>query len=131
MDDEFGSLIQAWIERYLIVERDGDESEAAKSLFWSFEQLDRLVRHDADNAWQVILAILNDTDNDFVLSNLAAGPLEDLLAKHGYDVIARVEEEANVNSRFRELLTGVWKNQISDEVWEKVQRAASTPHKTH
>lgn len=53
--------------------------------------------------------------------NLAAGPLETLLVRHGRDVLERVEAEAKSNPSFKDLLDGVWGNAIDEAVWERVQ----------
>lgn len=54
---------------------------------------------------------------------LAAGPLEDLLGAHGAVLIERVEVEARRNPAFNLLLGGVWQNEISKEVWARIQAA--------
>src|SRR3989449_8134031 len=47
---------------------------------------------------------------DDVLGSIAAGPLEDLLAAHGARFVARVEQQARRDDRFRACLGGVWLN---------------------
>ncbi len=61
-----------------------------------------------------------------LLSNLAAGPLEDYLVVHGESEIARLESLAKHDVSFRQLLAQTWKNSMSDEVWERVQLAAKS-----
>ena len=56
-----------------------------------------------------------------MIAVLAAGPLEDLLAKRGEDFIDRVEELARKDPKFNDLLGGVWRNTMTDEVWQRVQ----------
>ena len=58
-----------------------------------------------------------------VLQNIAAGPLEDLLAAHGSTLIERIEIEARRNPAFNLLLGGVWQNTMSSEVWSRIQAA--------
>jgi hypothetical protein len=65
-----------------------------------------------------------DTEAKNVLGNTAAGPLEDLLAEHGPSVIDTVETEAQQDRRMFWVLGCVWRNSMTDEVWERVQRAA-------
>ena len=55
------------------------------------------------------------------LALLAAGPLEDLLAYDGARCIDRVEQLAKEDEKFNWLLGGVWRNSMTDEVWERVQ----------
>lgn len=52
---------------------------------------------------------------------LSAGPIEDLLARHGDVFIDRVEHGASGDPNFAKLLGGVWKNSMSDAVWERLQ----------
>ena len=73
-------------------------------------------------AWTAILEILDGELTEEQISILAAGPLEDLLAKHGAKFIDRIECEAKSNSRFNHLLGGVWKNEIAQEIWVRVQK---------
>jgi len=58
---------------------------------------------------------------------VAAGPLEVLLSEHGPDFIDRVETEAAHNNRFREALTLVWRLEMTDDVWTRVQKAREQP----
>src|SRR5262249_43362638 len=89
---------------------------------WAFDELEKVVAADPSRAWAVILRILKTASQDQgVLDNLAAGPLETLLARHGRHIIERVETEAALNPAFRELLNGVWRNAIDEAVWERIQ----------
>jgi len=40
---------------------------------------------------------------------------------HGPQFIERVEHEAERHSRFNHLLGGVWQNEMSPEIWQRVQ----------
>jgi hypothetical protein len=61
--------------------------------------------------------------DDLTRSVLAAGPLEDALAEHGPAIIEEVESRAARDPKFRHLLGGVWKNAMTDEVWDRVCKA--------
>lgn len=119
-------LANAWISRYEIVSRDGDQSQAAKELFWAFQALDALCSSDALRAWRVILAVVEASPSDAVLDNLVAGPLESVLARNGHLVIDAIEHEARENQRFRSLLQGLWRNVIPPEIWHRIERARSS-----
>jgi len=88
--------------------------------FWAHEDLDELCSTSPDDAWEVILGVLARTPSDRALGNLAAGPLEDLLARHGPSIIERVEREARRNPAFANLLGGVWQNTMADDIWARV-----------
>ena len=92
--------------------------------FWAHQKLWELSQESPDEAWAVILLIVKNHPNNFILGNVAAGPLEDLLCFSGESVIARVERHARNDSVFRSVLTGVWQNSMSDELWCRVQAAA-------
>jgi hypothetical protein len=93
--------------------------------YWAWEALDKLCSRSPEVAWTVILRILNSTDHEFVLENLAAGPLETLLARHGRKFIGLIEERAEADLRFRWLLAGIWKNSIPDDLWSRLQAAVN------
>jgi hypothetical protein len=69
-----------------------------------------------------ILEVLGRQPLPRVLGNLAAGPLEDLLVYQGPLIIDKVEALAAADPAFRRLLSGVWRNQIREDVWERIQR---------
>lgn len=73
-------------------------------------------------AWQAILEILKRELTDEQRELLAAGPMEDLLVRHGAAFIGRVEAEANVNSRLNHLFGGVWRREMPIEVWERIEK---------
>ncbi|MDB5812145.1 MAG: hypothetical protein JWN94_4267 [Betaproteobacteria bacterium] len=87
-------------------------------------EVDRLAREEPETAWPVILAILRSIDaipSSRLFQVLAAGPLEDLLSEHGKRFIARIEAEAEHNPKLKLLLGGVWKNEMSEHGWTRVQ----------
>lgn len=81
--------------------------------------------HDPEAAWCAILKLITHKLTDEQLSLLAAGPLEDLLSEHGSSFIDRVEQEVTANKRFDYLLGGVWRLSMTDDVWNRVQKARS------
>ena len=73
-----------------------------------------------EDTWEIILGILAQAPSDRALGSLAAGPLEDLLSRHGPSIIERVEREAHHNPAFASLLGGVWQHTMPDEIWARV-----------
>ena len=112
-------LIRSWIELHKVPR----ESQRHAELFWSYSQLDDLVRQSPEAAWDAILEILRTDQSRSTLQNLSAGPLEDLLAKHGPTFIERVERFAIQDAQFNYLLGGVWQNSMTDDIWQRVQKA--------
>jgi hypothetical protein len=99
-------------------------SDEYERTFWVHMRLGELVQDDPESAWVVIHAIRNVDGSDLVLANLAAGPLEELLVFHGEEFIDRVEALAQQDQQFKKVLGAVWKNNISDAVWDRVKAVA-------
>ena len=117
-NQEDRNVASAWV-RLQYAERNSPEFD---SLFWAHMQLDEILDSDAERCWAIINEIRQIDGSDFLLSNLAAGPLEDLLARSGDTFIERIEELAQKDEKFSRLLAGLWKNSISDEIWARIQR---------
>jgi hypothetical protein len=57
-----------------------------------------------------------------VISNLAAGPIEDLLVYHGNLALMLIDQYCHEEHKFVEVMKLIWKNSMSDEVWGRLQR---------
>ena len=115
-------LVAGWISYQANEERchKGREQDD----FWASSCVWDLVKDHADLGLDFVLAVLGTDPDKVVLPVLAAGPLEDALGYHGQAIIERVEAEAERSPEFRYLLGGVWKGQMSDEIWERVLNVA-------
>jgi hypothetical protein len=121
MNTDIDKLVTDWVA-FVRSERDSPESERylwAHGAFWD------LCRENPDDAWCAILNVLARNPDARVIRNLAAGPMEDLLTNHGAEVIDRVEKRARADRTFAALLGGVWKNDMTDEIWSRVSAAKS------
>lgn len=122
-DSEWEDMIAAWIQF--------EESEERRSDYdpkrWAADAVDNW-RYDDKHAelWEFITRAFEKEMSDKALAILAAGALEDLLADFGALYIDRIEELARKNPRFNYLLGGVWKNAMTDDVWNRVQKARLT-----
>nr|WP_315475875.1 hypothetical protein [uncultured Undibacterium sp.] len=112
-------LVTTWIEHHKIAR---EKTQSSDSTFWAWENLDSLCAKKPEEAFTIILEILATDNSDAIIANLAAGPLEDLLARHGQSVIDRVEQQARRDPVFRNLIGGVWQNSITTPVWERLQK---------
>ncbi|GAB3035591.1 hypothetical protein GCM10027285_18490 [Oleiagrimonas citrea] len=88
---------------------------------WAEWELSDLASDDPEKAWECILYAVPDTRFSDHLGLLAAGVLKNLLSYHGPDFIDRVEHQAKVDPKFAWTLGGVWRFQMSDEIWHRVQ----------
>ena len=90
------------------------------------DEVDDIIQRDPGEGWKFIEAVRRMDVDAHLLSNLAAGPLEDYLVAHGETEIERVERLAKHDPSLRDLLAQTWKNSMSDEVWRRGQRAATS-----
>lgn len=114
------SLIVAWIA--------ASESEKRNSSddanWWAVQAvMDFGLDDDHEAVWAFITRTFERKMSDKAFAILAAGALEDLLADFGELYIDRIEELAQKNPRFNSLLGGVWKSSMTDDVWNRVEKA--------
>src|ERR1700739_2209118 len=114
--DELLALADDWIS-YFLAAKASPEREATAGATDLYE----LTYHDPETLWLLILAIHAKNQSPRIQAVLSAGPVEDLLAKHGLGFIERVETQARQDSMFAKLLGGVWKNTMTDDIWARLQ----------
>jgi Family of unknown function (DUF6869) len=104
-----------WDKDFVLSKRDNSATQ------WAPDKTIDLALESPEELWDIILEILKRDPPTEVIEVLAAGPLEDYIAKLGERVIVKVEAQAAADPKFRNLLGGVWRNSMSDEVWKRVQ----------
>jgi hypothetical protein len=89
---------------------------------WAFDAVVKLIRDSARDGLSIIQELLSRPLEPKVLFYVAAGPLEDLLARHGREVIDQVLDLARRDPQARKaLLQGVWgRNRIPRDVQAKL-----------
>ena len=117
--EEMRQLAESWIDFCRLPE----DSPGREHKFWSHDRLWELVHDDPEAAWATINVIRRE-GSDLVLSNLAAGPLEDLLVSHGDRFIDRIEALAGHDTQFKKLLGATWRNSIAPGVWKRIKAIA-------
>lgn len=121
--EELDAVIDAWIAAQ---EAEEGSPEYEKS-FWAVgEVIDWGLGPEVGKPellWRFILSAYKRDFSERVAAVLAAGPIEDLLSEFGPDYIARVEELARKDGRFKWLLGGVWRLGMTDEVWRRLESA--------
>ena len=114
-------LISAYLAHSRTRTRDGTDAEH----FDAPEELDTLVTDDPERAWPLICEIIrriSPKDED-ILAYVAAGPLEDLLVRHPYAFIDRIEIRATKDAHFRRAISVVWGwKSIPSEVRTRLDR---------
>jgi hypothetical protein len=111
---------QAIVDRYLECLASGIEEDEQRS----DHCIVSLMMAPLEYSWHINLALVHGVVES-KLEDVAAGPLEECLAKYGDQLIERVEAEAARDPKFRRALSGVWQNSMSDETYSRVKRAAS------
>src|SRR5260370_5695799 len=117
--EEMRQITETWIDLCRLPE----DSPERENKFWSHDRLWELVHDDPEAAWTIINIIRRER-SDLLLSNLAAGPLEDLLVAHGNRFIDRIEALAGHDAQFRRLLGATWPNSIASGVWRRIKAVA-------
>jgi hypothetical protein len=79
-----------------------------------------------DDAFQVVEHVLGKTSDPWVLANLGAGPLEDLLETGDASAIARVNTLAEKYPNAREALSHVWTSHFPPQSRDAVARILSS-----
>jgi len=92
---------------------------------WATELMVHLTEDEPDVAWGLVLGLVDRAPDDDALGWVAAGPLQDLLCRHGIDLIDRVEAKAESDPRFKKCLAGVWGSSgMEPSVYQRVCAAA-------
>lgn len=92
--------------------------------FWAWEAVNELC-NDLAGGSDITLRLIESADDELYLYYVAAGPLEDLIKRHGAKAVALLEKAADGSSRVREALTGVWPSPAHEGFaeWERVLRS--------
>jgi hypothetical protein len=114
------SIAEAWIKYHYLPGRE----QATSPLFDARIRLDGLVRGEPETAWRIIQEMWSFDQSEFILANIAAGPVEDLLSKHGPQFIERIEQLARRDPVFRKLLGAVWRCGMAKDVWDRIRAVA-------
>ena len=90
------------VHHWLSYAESGDEG-----LFSAYDSLAILIDDDPALAWTIILKLIHRANTESVFGLAAAGPLEDLIAFHGAEVIGLIEQQADADEVLREALRRV------------------------
>lgn len=110
---DWDAFAQSWIAELRADTHDSDDDIGQSVVMMNFTAR-------PEHQWQFILAeVAHAADEE--LGHIAAGPVEHLLGKHGDTYIEAVERQAELDSKFARMISGVWKYMMSDEVWARVE----------
>ena len=115
------------VAKFWIAKWDENTTNHEKELIsWVDDLFYSAMEHDADYSFQLIEAIHDADSAQRFTEVFAAGPIEELLVHHGLEVIERILTKARKDPSFAHVLGGVWKNSMSEDVWEALKQARST-----
>jgi hypothetical protein len=118
-------LLEAWAEHWDAYKSTGTMPDEHS---WALAEMLWLSENDPEKSWVSIVGAMKNPRCIPHLGDIAAGPLEDLLSHHGPAIIDRVEQEADHDPLFADLLKGTWQSLMSTEIWERVQAARDRKH---
>lgn len=112
---------QRLVSSWLLLQRAPEVGSVREDLSWVVEKVWDLCDDAPNEAFEFILAVLDQDASGTTMAILSAGPLEALLRKHGPRIISRVERRARRDANFAKLLCHVWKDTLSSQIWTRVQ----------
>lgn len=90
---------------------------------WTFALFDALIRDHPALGLAATRAALAACPHSEAVADVAAGPLEDLIAAHGAALIDEIERLADRAPRFAYALTGVWRRDTAPLLWARIEAA--------
>jgi hypothetical protein len=111
------NLAMGWIEEHSSPNKDLPQSDRILE-YWNI--LEDMIFHNNKFAFDVIIKIIEITSDEYIIYNVAAGPLESFIVKCDEISLSIIEQEAIKNTKFAFALRGVWQNLTPDHVWAKI-----------
>lgn len=103
--DAFCASFFGYAKRFLPL----DETVEFRDEDWATSVFDEMVRLGAiDDAWRLLLVLVERAPDDEVLGFVGAGPLEDPFRRHGEEFAERIIDAARTRERFRQALEEMW-----------------------
>ena len=110
---------EAMLERELNLRDPGDRDllivewiklaeSADQERFWAYETLADLIHEEPTLAWTIILELVHRAPPGPAFGLASAGPLEDLIAFLGQEVIDLIEQQVQGDEGLGMALSGVW-----------------------
>lgn len=113
MIEDLDAVARAWWESRRLAVGSRDDRER-----WSLgqppevadgcEAAGKIVDAGGERAIELVTALLITAPDDSGVSAVGAGPLEDLVTKHGNDLSAQLDDLARQSAVFRRALASVW-----------------------
>lgn len=117
--EEIDKCVKHWMN-YTKTCIDGSREDKEKLESPFYKRSWESVFETSETWWQFLLIASEIEMSDMLWSNLAAGPMEEFLCDNGPEYLGRIEKQAQTNSKFKDLLGGVWQNRMKDDLWQKI-----------
>lgn len=99
-----------------------DEGSAEfEANFWASDAMLAASMSEPERVWAMIKQIIEQDSTLQVMQILSAGPLEEALVHHGPAMIDAIEDDVVNSAKLRELLGGVWRSDIDERVWKRIE----------
>ncbi len=118
--EEKEKLITAWIK----ATKAGAKMPTHTDNDWAIDIFIDLPDQNPELLWSLIQDIINIENDENLLANLAAGPIEDLMCVYGEEIIERVKKEAKENIKFKQCIQGVWLDSNDTTAFKQFYEAA-------
>ncbi|QWF18312.1 DUF6869 domain-containing protein [Lysobacter capsici] len=100
-------------------------SDGVDETDWVLHQLQAIISRDKnfDLIVEFVNNVLEKDSSEYVMDNLAAGPIESMIFKDEAMAVRVIIGAAKKNDAFRRMLDGVWQNNVSSEFWALILNA--------
>ena len=128
-DAEISALVAGYLRYVAELRRDDPDALASPETNpdeRSYNTVEALIRNGPTaEAWPVVLEVLRQTPDE-ELDASAAGPLEDLVLRHGEALVEAIEAEAGRDERFRWALGCIWlfASDLTAPIRDRIVRAS-------
>jgi len=123
-DPERSELVDVYWRYYRASNGSRQERLAADRYRWAYETVSEIVEIGQPDAVEILVELSEAESDDFVaLSNLGAGPIEQLLCHHADEFIDQIDSAARQSSSFRMALRCAWYDaSLPTEIVHRVRR---------
>jgi hypothetical protein len=97
-----------WRHHQLSISEDRTERADADEWFWAWEEVDEAALDASPGIVDFLVALAKAAPNDDALAYLGAGPLEDLIRRHGAEFVDAIDRAAQTSESFQVALRCVW-----------------------
>ena len=110
-------LVDNWI-KFQSLPRDSEEAELFE---WAEEEAALLSITSPDDGWQFIVEVLEKNQDEWILMNIAAGPLDNLLSFFPNKTMFLMRKDVPGNAKLERALRRIWKSLIPDTIWGELR----------